>query len=334
MWHRIEPLFTTLLNEGSPVSVKRAVILASPHLPWQKFANGERAVQLWAAAASAVPYSDAVCQSVSETLLQIAFDDILRPHIPVRMWSWLNKRPILPPVSKGRLLGSSRGVVRMVRGLGDVETLTSCLVLVWSEWNSLHPDGLDEIHASIREDFSGTRMRHHRKALLQRLDRVLGQVDLGLEHLQQQNSELNGNDIRQMKDQYGRLKEVILEVERDAIDEPICGLPKSIILFSLLTPADRCTIPPGVYVCNPSPVSVVASPEHSNPSSDPQLRLSIDCDLSSTFHVSVTQRSQNFLLVTLGLLRCCRSNGRLLWSCDRRVSSAVRGVYTLWFGVF
>ena len=41
MWHHIEPLVTRLLNEASPTSLKQAIILASPHIPWWQFTNSE-----------------------------------------------------------------------------------------------------------------------------------------------------------------------------------------------------------------------------------------------------------------------------------------------------
>lgn len=54
------------------------LILASPHLSWLEFVNGERFAKLWAAAAFKVPYTDEVGEAVADTL---ASDDTLRPHI-------------------------------------------------------------------------------------------------------------------------------------------------------------------------------------------------------------------------------------------------------------
>jgi len=71
---------------------------------------------------------------------------------------------------------------------------------------------------SIREEFSGIRMGQHREDLLQQLDHILGQLDLGLCHLQQYKQSLNEASIQQMKEQYGELKRVLLEVGREAID--------------------------------------------------------------------------------------------------------------------
>jgi len=190
--------FTTLLIEGSPPT-KQAAVLASCYLPWWNFLNDKHLIQLWATATSGVPYTDEVGQSVVDTLLQIASNGSLQPHIPVSMWLWLNKHPLLPPTCIGHWQGSTQVVLQAVRALGDKETLKSYLLLVWSEWDPIHLGGvhnysgqhyshqksLYEMCTSIREDFSGIRMRQHREDLLQWLDHVLGQLDLGLGHLQQ-----------------------------------------------------------------------------------------------------------------------------------------------------
>ena len=196
MWHRIRQPFTALLDGGSPVSLRRAAILASPHLPWWNPAIDRHFIQLWAAAAWAIPYADDVGQCVADTLLLIASQESLRPHIPTDMWSWLNKRPCLPPACAGSSRGAERDVVRTVRGLGDVEILTSYLLLVWSEWNYLHPDGLDEMCGSIREDLNGAGLGDHRRDLLQCLDRILGRLDFGLGPTRQREQDLGEDNIR------------------------------------------------------------------------------------------------------------------------------------------
>jgi hypothetical protein len=125
------------LNEESPVSIKQAFILMSPHLPWVwKMGGHEDWVQQWAAAASAVPYTDEIGQSVVDTLLHIASNTSLQPHIPIDMWSWLRKSPSLPPICAGRYWGSFSHVIKIVQGLGDIETLTAYLHLIWSEWGT------------------------------------------------------------------------------------------------------------------------------------------------------------------------------------------------------
>ena len=216
MWHHIEPLVTRLLNKESPVPLKRAIILASPHIPWWQFTNGECLIQLWAGAALTVPYTDDIGRSMVDTLLRITHSDTLLPHIPVSMWSWLNKQPPLNPVCWGRYWGTYQGVVQTIRTLGDSEILKSYFLLVWSEWDDLRPGGFFEMCISIRGDFSGTGMENHRQDLLQHLDRVLKQLDLGLEYLQQYKPSLTVGDIWSMKGRYARLKKILLEVDGQA----------------------------------------------------------------------------------------------------------------------
>jgi len=218
MWRCIRPLIATLLNKESHVSLKQAVILASPHLRWRDFLNNKEFVKLLVAAASAVPYTEEVGMSVVDTLLQIASNDSLRSSIPLDVWSWLNERPSLPATCWGRYLGSHQNVVRTIRRLEDVETLKSFLLLVWSEWDGLYSESLEEIGFSIREDLSEIEMWRHREDLLRHLDRILGQLDLGTEHLRQHDPDINEGDIQRRKDQYGILREVLLEVEMEATE--------------------------------------------------------------------------------------------------------------------
>ena len=235
MWCWIIPLFATLLDRESTVSLKQAAILMSPHLLWWGSATSGHMIQLWAGAALTVPYTSGIGYSVVDTLLRIASNGSLRPHIPLRMWSWLNKHPHLPPVSTGRYLGSVEGVVQTVRSLVNTETLKSYLLLIWSEWDYLYDEGYHEMHALLREDFNGPGMVHHRGDLLQHLDHILGQLDLGLEYLQQHKPRLNGSDLQQMEEQYGKLKEVLLKVDRIALT---CKHSRLIILLIPLTPAN------------------------------------------------------------------------------------------------
>ena len=234
MWHRIKPPMTRLLDEKSSVSLKRAAILASPYFPWGELRDDEHFVQLWAAGTSTIPYTNEVVRSVADTLLQISSNPSLQPQIPVDMWMWLNQRPSLPPVCTGRYWGRSHGVFQTVRSLGDAGTLTSYLILVWSEWEYLEDESLLEMYALLREDFGGTWVERHRTDLLQHLDHVLAQLDLGLECLQQYDPRINEDDIRRRKGQYMELKEVLLEVERGAIDELIREFPRSESLFGSL----------------------------------------------------------------------------------------------------
>lgn len=277
MWHQIKPFVATLLNEESSISLKQAIIFASPHLPWDKFSTEKHFIQLLGAASVAVPYSDKIGQSMAETLLQIAPNGSLQPHIPASMWSWLNKHPVLPPVCPGRARGSVQDVVQTVRALRDIEVLTSYLLLVWSEWDCIfsgqdripavlyqsYQEGLIEMCTSIREDFSGVGVGHHREGLLQRLDYVLEQLDLGSDYLRQYNPSLSKPSVWRMKQRYGELKKVLLEVDIEVINKVVCKSPKSATHFHLLTPVDRYKTLLNIYVCNSSLMSVAVSLDHS-----------------------------------------------------------------------
>jgi len=222
LWHRIWPSVTVSLNEKNPISLKQAVILASPHLPWWIPTINGHFIQLWATTVCAVPYTLDVSQSVVGSLLLIASQDSLRPHIPIGMWSWLNKCPYLPPTYMGYSQGTRRNVVQTVRRLGNIEIVASYLLLVWSEWGYLSPDGLDEMFILIKEDFYGVGMGYHRRDLLQHLGHILGQLDLGLRHIQQQKQGLSEDEIQLMKGQYGQLKEVLLEGDKGATGMSTC----------------------------------------------------------------------------------------------------------------
>jgi len=193
----------------------------------------EHWVQQWAAAVTAVPCTDEICSSVTDTLLQIAYSSSLQSHIPIVVWSWLRKSPPLPPVCAGCYWGSSSGVIEVVQRLGDIETLTAYVSLIWSEWQDQYSTYV--MDALIRGDFSGIRMGYHRKKLLQHLDHVLGQLELGLEYLQQYNPDISGDDIQQRQGQYRQLREVLLEVDREAIELLVCESSRLVILVCLLT---------------------------------------------------------------------------------------------------
>ena len=93
----IEPFVATLLDEEGPISARRAAVLMSSHTPWVDFTNGERLIQLWAAAVLAVPYTHKIGQIVAGVLLKIAGYSPLLPHIPPSMWLLLEKPPFSPP---------------------------------------------------------------------------------------------------------------------------------------------------------------------------------------------------------------------------------------------
>ena len=262
IWHHIKPFITTLLDKQSPPSLNRAIALASPHVLWWGMPHEKSRVTRWAAAVSALSYTEEVGQSVVDALLQIASITSLRPYIPIGVWEWCNHgdcnvlRPSsdrqhlspssssmfpgvapkhtnvvkrttrqkkwlsLPPRCLGRSKGTGGDVIRLVRELGDVIILKSYLLLVWSEWDLIdnRSGGLAEMRISIRDDFSGIGMECHRQDLLKRLDDVLEQLDRGLGYLWQRKPGIGEDDIQIAKEQYGWLKRVLLEVDREAVN--------------------------------------------------------------------------------------------------------------------
>jgi len=210
-----EPI-TMLFEEASPDSPNRVVTLLSPYAHWE-FPFDSDTVTWWAAAIVAVPYTEEVGQSVVDTLLQITSDGLLRLSIPIDIWAWLKKRISLPPICKGRSVGTSYSVVRMVRKLRDIKILESYFLLVWSEWDPIYSDaGLVEMCTSIREDLGG--IVANREVLIKRLDHVLGELDRGLEHLKQCNPSLDERHILAAREQYNTLKKTLLEVDREALE--------------------------------------------------------------------------------------------------------------------
>ena len=228
-----EPIIM-LLDEANPNSPNWVVTLMLPYTDWGwEFMDNQNAVTRWAGAALAVSYTEVLGRRVVDSLLHIAFNDLLLPFIPVDVWAWLKKRPSLPPISRGWELGTRSTVVRGVRELGDVKLLESYFLLVWSEWDHIFSeDGFREMCASIREDFGAIRMWCHREVLIKQLDHVLGELDKGFEHLKRQKPSLDEHHIWIAKHQYGRLKDELLEVDRKVLTRTPFRL---ITLFELLT---------------------------------------------------------------------------------------------------
>ena len=222
---------TMLLGKPSSPFLDWLITLASPQIDWESNVDEGYTVVRWAAAALAVPDAEEVSQSVVDTLLQISSIESLRPHIPIKIWAWLKKRPSLPPVCLGRRWGTTPDTVRHVRGLRDPEILKSYFLLVWSEWDELSVDGLDEMGIVISEEFGGIGMWNHREDLIKRLDDVLERLDLGLEYLEQHNPRVKQHHIEAAQGQYGRLKEVLLRVDREAVNV-LARKPHDFVLFN------------------------------------------------------------------------------------------------------
>jgi hypothetical protein len=238
MWYHIGPFVTTWLNESNS-SPDQKIIFAAPYIWWNEESCTQNTVAKWAAAALAIPYSEEVGRSVVDVVLQIAYSDRLRPHIPIEIWAWLKRQPSLPPVCLGRFMSTTQDVVRHIRGLGDIELLKSYLLVVWSEWDFLYPFSLPEMEIVIREEFHGIVMWRHREDLIERLDYVLGQLDQDLDYFKRHRPGFGEINIACGKEQYGRLKEVLVEVDEVAM-KTLSRTPPNLIHSNENTNACDC----------------------------------------------------------------------------------------------
>ena len=308
MWNHAVLFAHRLFSEASP----RAIVLASPYILWS-IDRGDTA-QRWEAAASVVPYTEVAAQSVADALFQITANPGLLP-VTIKAWSWLTKRPSLPPTSRGLRFGTDLNVVKAVRGLKDTEVLKSYLLLIWSEWNPLwysdawqplwNNRSTDEMCASIREDLGGTGMGHHRADLIKRLDHILGQLDRGLEYLKQHNPRLQEYHFKGMRDQYGKLKDTLLETNVEAIART--SYPMVLLLYILIQ-ADIHRISRNIYMRASSPTSIAS---RLKPSARPHFicaRTSVYFDLTfihcNFHHVGGSHRSSRPGIVFV-LFRYC-----------------------------
>ena len=258
-WRPHEFLWHSDASEIFTYASPRAIILVTPYLDWgrEPLSGSQDLISKWVATISLVPYTEEVAESVVDMLLQISANSHLRPFIPADVWLRLNERRSLPPVCKGRRLGDNRDTVRTIRGLNDIGILTSYLIMIWSEWKPLDGDGFAEMRTSVREDFDGVGSSgHHRAELIQRLDYVLGELDrrsggpdanLGDDKLWRDEIERHSPV---MKDQYGELKKILQEVDKEATETISCT-PPIFIFLSLLTLVWICRISPHLRVCPP-----------------------------------------------------------------------------------
>ena len=236
MWARISPWIASLFDKSTPPSLNQAIALVSPCADWTPEKYTGIAVARWATAALETPYSDQVGQSAVDALLQIARSPPLRQHLPTEIWALLKRGTPLPPVCQGRKDGTALDVVRHIRGLGDVEILKSHFLLVWSEWDPGFDDGITEMEIAIVEEFGGIAMQYHREDLAKRLDHIQGQLDRGFEYLKQHQPEVFEYDVVRMRQQYGRLKEVLVEVDRRITE----ALPGKHPKLTLITNTHSC----------------------------------------------------------------------------------------------
>ena len=254
IWDHAQSYLRSLLSRPNHPSLHRAIVLTSPYMEWYSELCDESMVSRWVrsvAATSAAAYTEAVGQSVVDTLLQIARVDDLRPHIPIDIWTWLKKRPSLPPVCRGGQWGTRSYIVRQIQGLGDIEILKSYFLLVWSEWNYPIWFCQDGVEIAISGCFCGIGVWCHRADLIERLDYVLGQLEQGLEFLHRSNPFVCKDDLPKAKAEYGRLKERLLEVDRKATETLTRTSPKLGYLKGHTNPQGRTQDPirPSAVLC-------------------------------------------------------------------------------------
>ena len=203
MWRHVVVYISRLFEKRSPTSLNRLIALISPFVPWGGALNNTIAVSRWAAAASAIPYTEEVGLSVVDALFQIAYIDLLRPHIPIEMWGWVKRGVSFPSVCSGLALGARVSTVAYVRKLGDVDLLKSYFVLIWTDRWIFRSAQTFDMEVSLREDFCGAEMAHHRKDLIERLDYILGQLTRRVETY----------PVREAKAQYTKLRDILVKVD-------------------------------------------------------------------------------------------------------------------------
>jgi len=223
------------MAEAEAVFSKRGAICAL--LPYAiRLSGGERRRMIDA-------FSHAFRRIISkvDTLWLIMLNDALPQHPPNGTLAWTNKQIFIPPA---RFWLSRREAVREFRLVGDTEILKSYLLLVWLEWTMNEDSVIPEMCASIREDFDGIGMGHHREELRKRLDHALEQLDLGPQYLNRYRPDFTffGITTEVMRDQYMMLKRVLLEV--DLTRTPF----RFIILFDILTLVDTHRISLDIHV--------------------------------------------------------------------------------------
>ena len=220
-----------------PISLKYATLAAFQRRLWTvtRASDVRVMMQHWIAAASGLPDTDDVRESVVETLLEMAYDDKLRPHIPVVAWEWLKKRPVLRRGSRTDPYRTSEDVLQTVWDLGDIGVITSYLLLIWSEWNNLDRyGGCEGMQPMIREELNGINAVGSRAELIQRLDYVISQFDRGWESIYPPGRFTDDESFLRAKEQYKGFRKDLLELDEDASKILAGMLPRVVTGFRLL----------------------------------------------------------------------------------------------------
>lgn len=197
--------------------MKRAAILALPNLElsWLDSSDIRTFIELWISAAEALEGTEGVCEAVVDVLLQMAFFHPVRAHITPEAWSWLNKRPSLPPHCRGRFLCSiGSSVLPAIRAREDIGLLTSYLITMWSEWDCAGDWVFEGMCETLRNEFCGdgdTGVSERRKDLLARLNSVLGNLGRGLTYLRVRHPDMKPEDLEVIRGRYNELKLILVQ---------------------------------------------------------------------------------------------------------------------------
>ena len=205
----------TLLGWDSEVRT-RIVVCALPYLEhtWVHIEDKKDFVDNWLSAATRLKYTPEIGRNVVEVLLRMACVYQWRLHITPGAWRWLKRRPQLPPVCLARSsCCSDLGPISAVKSLNDPELLKEYLVVVWSEWDWLAPWVCSYMCTAVRESFGGEEMRGHRDELRGRLLTIQKRLDLGLDHLRKEGSEMLDDYFQSTKEAYEALLETLSEME-------------------------------------------------------------------------------------------------------------------------
>ena len=196
--------------------LKRAAILALPYLELAWLDSDEICgfTEHWISAADASEDIEGVCEAVVDVLLQMAFFHSVRTHITPRAWTWLNKRPSLPPRCRGRLLCSiGSNVLPAIRARNDIKLLTSYLVTMWSEWDCAGEWAFEGMCQTLLEEFrrDDDEVREYRIDLLARLNSVLGELGKGLGYLRVWHPDMQSEELEVIRKRYRELKRILVQ---------------------------------------------------------------------------------------------------------------------------
>jgi len=235
LWNRIGPYVVAMFDKPNPPSLSWLLELAVP-LRGRSYNENVPTRR-----ATTSTHTGEVGRSVVTRLLRVVFSDPLRPQTPDGFPEQSN--------------GAGGDLIRQIRALGDIEILKAYLLIVWSGYDPIDDQsgGLAEMLTSIRGEFSGIGMGHHRGDLIERLNYILGRYE---------SLEFHDGDVQLAKQQYEELRRVLLEVDMEAVNTLRRTSPNS-TLFSLLALTHTDRIPQDLHVCYQaaSPMTVVSPSE-------------------------------------------------------------------------